>query len=128
MILTAIEKGAKGYLLKNAHPDEVILAIRSIVENGFYFKDDISKLLLRGVVEKNLLKPNFQNKELLTEREREVLQLICEEMTNAEIADKLFLSPRTVESYRKNMLTKIGARNTAGLVVFALKNDLVELE
>lgn len=127
MIMAAVNAGARGYIIKDADPDEVVSAIHSVMENGFYFKENISRLLLQGIVEKDLLKTQFNPKELLTTREREVLQLVCEEFTNTEIGEKLFLSPRTIESYRKNMLEKIGARNTAGLVVFALKNNLVEL-
>ena len=64
----------------------------------------------------------------LTKREMEVLQLICKEQTSAEIADLLYLSPRTVENHRKNLLEKTGAKNTAGLVIFAIQNQLIELE
>lgn len=127
MILDAVEKGAKGYLLKNADPDDVIEAIRSIMHSGFYFQEHVSKLLLRGIVEKDLLKSKFEPRELLTDREREVLQLIFLEKTSAEIADQLFLSPRTIESYRKNMLEKVGVRNSVGLVVFGLKHKLLDL-
>ena len=127
-ILTAIQSGAKGYLLKNSLPEDVIWAIRSVLRNGFYFKESISQLLLRGLVENKLQKPIIEEKELLTQREREVLELICKEMTNKEIAEQLHLSPRTVESYRKNMLEKIGARNTVGLVLYAIKHGIIQLE
>jgi DNA-binding NarL/FixJ family response regulator len=83
-------------------------------------------LLLKGIVSKDLLKPRFDPKEVFTDRESDVLKLLCQELTNKEIAEKLFLSPRTVEGYRKNMLEKIGARNTVGLVIFAMKNNLVD--
>jgi DNA-binding NarL/FixJ family response regulator len=126
IILRSIQTGAKGYLMKNSRPDEVVRAIRSILKNGFYFKENISKLLLRGIVDHKLIQTRTE-KNRLTPREVEVLKLICQEMTNKEIAEKLNLSSRTVESYRKNMIEKIGARNTAGLVIYALKNGIFKI-
>lgn len=127
IILDAVEKGAKGYLMKDADPEDVIEAIRSTVHSGFYFQEHVSKLLLRGIVEKDLLKGPAIPEVTLTEREREVLQLIFEEKKSSEIADQLCLSPRTVESYRKNMLEKVGVRNSVGLVLFGLKHKLLSL-
>ncbi len=125
MILHAIDNGARGYLLKDSDPDDVVDAINSVVQNGFCFNSDISHLLLRGIVEKDKFQSTFNPLPQLTDREMEVLQLICQELTTNEIGDKLFLSPRTVETYRKNLLEKIGARNTVGIVLFALKHGLV---
>lgn len=128
VILAAVEKGAKGYLLKDADPDDVIEAIRSVHQNGFYFQPQVSSLLLKGIVQKELFQAKFDPKEILTPREKEVLQLIFEEKTTAEIAEALFLSPRTVEGYRKNMLDKVGVRNSVGLILFGLKSGLLSLE
>lgn len=125
MILHAIDSGARGYLLKDTDPDEVVEAIRTVVQNGFCFNQEISHLLLRGIVEKGKLQSQFNPLPQLTDRETEVMQLICQELTSPEIGDKLCLSPRTVETYRKNLLEKIGARNTVGIVLFALKNGYV---
>lgn len=127
-ILTAIQSGAKGYLRKNAHPDEVLRVIRSVMEHGFYFNEEISKLLLRGLIDNTLPIARSEQKELLTKRESEVLVLICQELTNKEIAEQLHLSPRTVESYRKNMLEKVGAKNTVGLVIYAIKQGIINLK
>ena len=128
MILHAIDCGARGYLLKDSDTSEVIEAIHTVVRNGFCFNQDISYMLLKGIVEHDKFQSSFNPAEQLTEREIEVLQLICQELTSAEIGEKLFLSPRTVETYRKNLLDKSGARNTVGLVLFALKNKLVTLD
>lgn len=128
VILQAVEKGAKGYLLKDADPDDVLEAIRSIHQNGFYFQPHVSSLLLKGIVQKELFQTKFDPKEILTPREKEVLQLIFEEKTTAEIAEALFLSPRTVEGYRKNMLDKVGVRNSVGLILFGLKSELLSLK
>jgi DNA-binding NarL/FixJ family response regulator len=85
--------------------------------------------MLKGLNQKTRAKgkPQFDHSVELTKREMEILGLICKELTTPEIAEKLFISNRTVEGHRKNLLEKTGAKNTAGLVVFALKNELVEI-
>jgi DNA-binding NarL/FixJ family response regulator len=127
LILHAIENGACGYLLKDTDRDELIDAINTVMQNGFCFNKDISNLLLKGIVDKEQIQTTFSNKPQLTERELKILELVCKELTNVEISEKLFLSPRTVEGHRQRMIEKIGARNTVGLVLFALKNKLVEI-
>ena len=124
-IIHLMEIGANGYLLKNAEPDEIRKAIYSVHENGYYFNDLVNKALLKKLVTKSNFKPSFKQDVDLTEREMEVLKLICEEKTAAEIAKEIFLSPRSVEGIRQRLIDKIGVRNTAGLVMFAVKNQLV---
>lgn len=128
-IIHCLELGANGYLLKNTDPDEVVKAIHTVVEKDFYFNNHISTVMLKGLNQKTRAKgkPQFDNSVELTKREREILELICKELTTPEMAEKLFISNRTVEGHRKNLLEKTGAKNTAGLVVFALKNELVEI-
>ena len=121
-----MENGANGYLLKNAEPDEIRKSIYAVYENGYYFNDLVNKALLKKLVLKNNLKPSFNQNIELTERELEVLKLICEEKTAAEIAKDIFLSPRSVEGIRQRLIEKIGVRNTAGLVMFAVKNNMVD--
>jgi len=121
-----MEVGANGYLLKNAEPEEIKTAITTAYENGYYFNDYVNKALLKRVVHKNQLKPVFNNNIELTNREIEVLKLICNEQTANEISKLIFLSPRTVEGIRTKLLEKIGVKNTAGLVMYAVKNRLVE--
>ncbi|MCI4666671.1 MAG: response regulator transcription factor [Bacteroidia bacterium] len=121
-----MEKGANGYVLKDADGDELKEAIEGTLNNGYFFSEDVSKAMLNQLVKKNKIKPAFKNNIQLTDRETEVLMLICKEMTTAEIAEKLFLSPRTVEGYRNRLLEKTGARNTAGLVLFASKSELLD--
>jgi len=125
-IIHLMEIGANGYLLKNAEPDEIKRSIYSLYENGYYFNDLVNKALLKKLVLKNNLKPSFNQNVELTEREMEVLKLICEEKTAAEIAKEIFLSPRSVEGIRQRLIEKIGVRNTAGLVMFAVKNGIAE--
>lgn len=123
-IIRMMELGANGYVLKTAEPDELETAIRSVKDSGYFFNDIVSREMLQGLVKKAKVKPVFNEVDPLTERELEVLRAICQEMTTTEIAGKLFLSPRTVEFHRNNILLKTGARNVAGLVVYALTKGL----
>ncbi len=125
-IIHMMENGANGYLLKNAEPDEIKRSIYSVYENGYYFNDLVNKALLKKLVLKNNLKPSFNQNIELTERELQVLKLICEEKTAAEIGKEIFLSPRSVEGIRQRLIDKVGVRNTAGLVMFAIKNGIVD--
>ena len=125
-IIHLMENGANGYLLKNAEPDEIRKSIYAVHENGYYFNDLVNKALLKKLVLKNNFKPSFKQDIELSERELEVLKLICEEKTAAEIGKEIFLSPRSVEGIRQRLIEKVGVRNTAGLVMFATKNGLVD--
>lgn len=121
--------GANGYLLKNEEPEEVEIAIRSVMEKDFYFNDYVSKALLSGLQRpKNEVKNWASGAEAsISKREREVLELICREFTSSEIAKELYISIRTVENHRKSLLTKTGSRNTAGLILFAVRNQLIDI-
>jgi len=127
-IIKMIESGASGYLSKNCDPDELITAIKIIYKTGFYFNEGIIKALQSGILLKNNSLRNINNIPIdLTAREKEVLQLICRELSNEEIAGQLFLSTRTVEGHRHNLITKSGCKNTAGLVIFAVKNGIYHI-
>ena len=125
-IIHLMEIGANGYLLKNAEPDEIRKAIYAVHENGYYFNDLVNKALLKKLVLRSNIKPSFNENIELTERELEVLKLICEEKTAVEIGKQIFLSPRSVEGIRQRLIEKVGVRNTAGLVMFAVKNAIVD--
>lgn len=127
-ILNMIEIGAAAYLGKNASPDEVADTIRTVREKGFCYNELVMEVIRENMFGKNPIKPQRSFEVELTGREKEVLQLICEEFTTQEIADKLFLSNRTVEGHRNNMLTKLGCRNTAGLVVYAIQHGLIKVK
>ena len=120
MISELMDLGANGYMLKTAEPDEIDTAIRSVAANGFYFSELVSRVMLHGLVKKKQVKPIFNEIDPLSERELDVLRGICQEFTTAEIAAKLFVSPRTVDFHRNNLLLKTGAKNAAGLVVYAI--------
>lgn len=121
--LRMVEVGVKGFLLKNSDIDEVVGAVRTVRNGGTYFSAE----LLDSLVD-NLHETHTPAESLLSEREREVLPLICRGLSNQEIADKLFISKRTVDNHRANILEKTGCRNTVGMVIWAIKNGLVRLE
>ncbi len=122
----AMELGAHGYLLKDVAFDELELALSSVLETGFYFNERVSKSLLSSLVNKQKIVPHFQENTQLTEREMEILKLICQEYTTSEIAQSIYLSTRTIEGYRARLLEKSGARNSAGLVVYAAKKGWLD--
>ncbi|MCG8320197.1 MAG: response regulator transcription factor [Cytophagales bacterium] len=122
-----VDLGAHGYLLKNSDVRELELAINKVMKQGYYFNDKVSEVLLTNLIgKKSKLMAKKKHELSFSKREHEVLQLICEGFTNSEIAEKLFLSTRTVEGYRYKLCDKVGVKNTAGLVRFAIKNGLVD--
>ncbi|MCD6068156.1 MAG: response regulator transcription factor [Bacteroidetes bacterium] len=126
MILQLIGKGANGFLLKNQEIETVVQAIHSVIETGFYFNDDISKAILSGLIKAQQIHPHFKST-MLSETDVEIISLICAEYTNKEIADRLNLNIRTVDRYRERILSKTGAKNTAGIVMYAVKNNLLDI-
>lgn len=126
-VVHLIELGANAYLFKNAEPEDVENAIRGVVEKGFYFSESLMHTFQKRLSNKKTHVSVHDNIPItLTVREIEVMNLICQELTAQEIAEKLFISVRTVDGHRNNLLEKTGARNTAGLVIFAIKNNLVD--
>lgn len=125
-IIHLIEAGASGYLLKSAPPEEVEGAIKSVVDKGHFLNDHTSKVMMDHLKFKHQSPKNVKLGVDISKREKDVLQLICHEMTTPEIADHLCISTRTVEWHRQNLLDKTGAKNTAGLVVFAIKHELFD--
>jgi two-component system, NarL family, response regulator DegU len=126
-IIHLLEKGVNGYLLKDSEGGEVENAIRRVMADGYYYSDFVSKALHRKVLTKlPNRQPNFSNKIQISTREIEVLQLLCEGLSTLEIGQKLFVSPRTVEGHRLRLLEKTGTKNTAGLVAYTFKNDILD--
>lgn len=122
-----IEAGASGYILKSSSKIELVDAITTVLKGNHYFSDETTQKVMMDLV-KNSSKQKTNAPGNLTNREREVLTLIAKEYTNQEIADKLYISIRTVDSHRRNLLQKTGAKNTAGLVTYAIKHNIVDLE
>ena len=127
-IINMIELGAAAYLAKNATPEEMEHTIREVADKGFYYNQQVMEVIRENMVKKTRPKLSTPFHAEITEREREVLQLICEELTTPEIAEKLFISPRTVHGHRNNLLSKLGCKNTAGLVVVAIQEGLVDVQ
>ena len=116
-----VEAGAKGFLLKDSSIEEVFEAVDSVVAGGDYF----SQRLLSSISHR--MRGTEKGAEELSAREIEILLAICRGLSNQEIADELFISKRTVDAHRANILEKTGCKNTASLVVYAIRNQLVEL-
>ena len=124
-IINMIELGAASYLPKNSEPEEVVETIRAVNSKGFHYNNQVLGIIRENLVSKNKPKAHFPFE--LTTREKEILQLICEQYTTPEIGKKLFISPRTVDGHRNNLLSKLDCKNIAGLVVFALQNQVVKI-
>ncbi len=126
LILHLMEAGANGYLVKNAEPQEIKNAIHAVHEKGYYFSDIVSNAMLKKIVRQDApLTKHIGSAAVLNEKEKEVLKLICEELTATEIAERIYLSPRTIEGIRAKLLEKTGTRNIAGLVLYAVKNGII---
>ena len=120
-----IDMGVKGFILKSSGINELEKAISEVMLGESYFSNEILRKIISNLSRKNA--NNHTEKATLTSRELEVLKQICLDLNNEEIAKKLFISPMTVKSHRSNLLEKTGCKNTSGLILFALKNKIIEL-
>ena len=127
-ITNMIDVGASSYLLKNTSPKMVIHTINEVYKKGFYYDEKVLKIIHKNVISSSgkRIKSDL-DKKLLSKREIDVLELICDQCTTAEIADKLFISPRTVEGHRNNLLLKTQSKNVAGLVIYGIQKRLIEV-
>jgi DNA-binding NarL/FixJ family response regulator len=121
-----LDAGAKGFLLKNIQKFDVEKAIQVVTEGKNFFSDELLGILTNRFVNPQSAKEKPVS-EVISDREIEVLKLICQGLTNQEIGQQLQISQRTVDGHRANLLDKIGAKNTVGLVTFAIKNKIVEI-
>lgn len=121
-----MEIGANGYLLKSADPSEIRRAIMDVAEKGYYLNNFVNRILLKKSHSKQKTVPNLSSEITLNEREKDVIKYICMEFTATEIAQKMDVSPRTVEAIKDRLMEKFGTKNTAGLVFFAVKNNLID--
>lgn len=120
LIQSAVEKGVNGFLFKNASLDELSEAIRRVAKGENYFSSEVTLTLLKPVYN-----PGQAFLSQLTEREVEVLRLVAQGFSSTEIGAQLFISPRTVDTHRNNLIQKLDVNGIAGLVQFAIKNKLV---
>jgi DNA-binding NarL/FixJ family response regulator len=127
-IANMIDVGAASYLVKNTTPQELMTTINEVYANGFYYNDEVLQVIHEYLISpKKKVKSRYLD-EQLTNREVEVLKLICKQYSGAEIAEKLFLSTRTVEGHRNNLLRKTECKNMIGLIIYAINNEYVTLE
>lgn len=119
-----IEAGVKGFLLKNADIDEVLNSIETVAKGENCFSKELLYQIIQNLSQAKRTDYNVPN---LSEREIEILQLICEGLSNQEIADKLFISKRTVDTHRSNVLEKTGTNNTASLVMYSIKQGIIKI-
>jgi len=126
LIVDMLEAGARGYLLKNADKQEILEAIESVYQDKEFYCQDTSARLAAMIV-KSKFNP-YRKSELVefTDREKDIVKLICLQFTAQQIAEKLFLSKRTVEGYRTRILEKMSVKNTAGVVIYALKHGIIK--
>lgn len=122
-----MECGARGFLLKDSEFDQVVEAIMTVNEGGTYFSESLLRSLSNSLRVTSSSGDEIADQDRLSEREIEILVAICRGLSTQEIADELFISKRTVDKHRANILEKSGCKNTASLVVYAIKNGLVEL-
>lgn len=126
-IMGMLEAGATGYLLKNAEHDEMYGAIKTVHEGHSYYSASTTQCLARMIGERKFGHYRKRTSVEFTKRELEVIRLICDQFMNKEIADELKVSIRTVESYRNSILEKIGAKNSVGIVLYAIKHKLMNI-
>jgi DNA-binding NarL/FixJ family response regulator len=122
-----MECGAKGFMLKDSEYDQVIEAVKTVYAGGTYFSESLLESLAQSLRVTPSLAMEQPDEDRLSEREVEILVAICRGLSTQEIADELYISKRTVDKHRANILEKSGCKNTASLVVYAIKNGIVEL-
>ena len=127
-ITNMIDVGASSYLIKNSNPKVMVNTINEVFRKGFFYDETVLQVIedKTGSYNSESVKRNLDH-EVLSSREIDVLDLICKQYTTGEIADKLFISPRTVDGHRKKLLIKTQSKNVAGLVIYCIQNKLVQL-
>lgn len=124
-IIQMLRYGAKGYLLKDIHPDELQVALNEVINKGFYYTDRVNDSLIKSL---NLEDVEEEDLEIsLNDREKSFLELACTEKTYSQIADLMFISPKTVDGYRDSLFKKFKVSNRIGLVLYAIKHKLVKI-
>jgi two-component system, NarL family, invasion response regulator UvrY len=123
-IIRMLRQGARGYVMKNIDPEELKKALDSVIKKNFYLSDEISGKIISGL-HKDV--DRTEEPAPLTQREKDFLRLICSEITYKDIAAKMFVSPRTVDEYRNSLFEKLKVKSRVGLVMYAIRNGLVEV-
>lgn len=121
-----MDSGANGYLLKSTDPEEIKQAITDVMRTGFYLNNFVNRVLIKKNYAKQKFNPNLNSEIVISDREKEVLSLVCLEYTAQEIAQKMDISARTVEAIKDRLMERFGVKNSVGLVFFAMKNSLID--
>lgn len=123
-IIKMLRLGSRGYLIKDIDSDELLMALEEVIKKGFYYTDLVTSKLLHNLGKENEKKESNTS---LKDKEKEFIKLVCTEMTYREIAEAMFVSPKTVDGYRDDLFQKLNVKNRIGLVMYAIKNGLVDL-
>jgi len=126
MITKMMEMGANAYLTKTTDPEEIYQAILTCMNEDFYFNDMVNKAVLSRLQTKRTVRQFYPNSIKFSEKEIRILKLLAEDKTTEEISKEVFLSPRTIETIRQNMKTKVGAKTIAGLIMYGMRNKLID--
>ncbi|OIQ30825.1 MAG: DNA-binding response regulator [Bacteroidetes bacterium MedPE-SWsnd-G2] len=121
-----LAEGALGYLLKNCSEEELIMGIKNVYNGGTYYSPEVTNVIINNIRKVKPTTSKVASEMPLTEREKEVLHLILKENSNKEIAEILFISVRTVDAHKRNLLDKTGSKNVAGLVLYAIDRQLFD--
>ncbi len=121
-----MDSGANGYLLKSTDPVEIKKAIADVMRTGFYLNNFVNRILIKKNYSKQKFNPSLNSEVVISEREKEVLTLVCMEYTAQEIAQKMEISARTVEAIKDRLMERFGVKNSVGLVFYSLKNSLID--
>src|SRR5687767_1772066 len=121
-----MDSGANGYLLKSTDPAEIKKAISDVMRTGFYLNNFVNRILIKKNYSKQKFNPSLNSEVVISDREKEVLTLVCMEYTAQEIAQKMEISARTVEAIKDRLMERFGVKNSVGLVFYSLKNSLID--
>ncbi len=124
-IIRMLQQGARGYILKDSEPAELRAALGSVLTKGYYYSEMVTSKLIHNINQADVA--GTLEKVILSEREIQFLRLACLEMTYKEIADAMYLSPRTIDGYRDALFEKLQVKTRVGLVIYALRNEIVSL-
>jgi len=126
MISKMLELGANAYLTKTADPEEIYQAILTCMNDEFYFNDMVNKAVLSKLQNRKQVRQFYPQSVKFSEKELRILKLLAEDKTTEEMSKEIFLSPRTIETIRQNMKTKVGVKTIAGLIMYGMRNKLIE--
>lgn len=121
-----MDSGANGYLLKSTDPEEIKQGIMDVMRTGFYLNNFVNRVLIKKNYSKQKFNPSLNSEIVISEKEKQVLSLVCLECTAQEIAHKMDISARTVEAIKDRLMERFGVKNSVGLVFFAMKNSLID--